>query len=106
MRLREKLCQAEGVEDLSRDRIASTHHVPCDTCHYCLSGHHTACVTLQKDTHFVPGGFAEYTEIWTINVDRGTFHIPEGVSFEDASFMEPLACVIRGQKGASLPPGR
>ncbi|MBN2041008.1 MAG: alcohol dehydrogenase catalytic domain-containing protein [Spirochaetes bacterium] len=86
-------------------RIASTHHVPCNTCHYCLNGHHTACVTLQKGTHFDPGGFAEYIRIPEINVDRGTFAVPDEVSYEDASFMEPLACVIRGQKGARVKPG-
>ncbi len=88
------------------DRIASTHHVPCNTCHYCLSGHHTTCVMLQRGTHFDPGGFAEFIRIPSVNVDRGTFHIPDGVSFEDASFMEPLACVIRGQMGARLAPGQ
>ena len=88
------------------DRIAATHHVPCNTCHYCLNDHHTACETLQKGTHFDPGGFAEYIRIPAINVDRGTFHIPDGVSYEDASFMEPLACVIRGQRSAGLKPGR
>ncbi|MFH0975609.1 MAG: alcohol dehydrogenase catalytic domain-containing protein [Spirochaetota bacterium] len=88
------------------DKITATHHVPCNTCHYCLNGHHTACKTLQKGTYFVPGGFAEYIRIPEINVDRGTFHIPDGVSYEDASFMEPLACVIRGQKGARLKPGQ
>ena len=97
----------EGVERFKPgDRIASTHHVPCNTCHYCLNGHHTACKTLQKETHFIPGGFAEYIRIPEINVDRGTFLIPDGVSFEDASFMEPLACIIRGQKGARLKPGQ
>lgn len=88
------------------DRVAATHHVPCNTCHYCLSGHHTACETLQKGTHFDPGGFAEFLRIPAINADRGTFLIPDGVSYEDASFMEPLACVIRGQRGAGLKPGQ
>ncbi len=97
----------KGVEKFRKgDRIAATHHVPCNTCHYCLNDHHTACKTLQKGTHFDPGGFAEYIRIPAINVDRGTFLIPEGVSYENASFMEPLACVIRGQKGARLKSGQ
>jgi L-iditol 2-dehydrogenase len=96
----------KGVEKFKRgDRVAATHHVPCNTCHYCLSGHHTVCETLLRGTHFHPGGFAEYIRIPAINVDRGVFPIPEGVSFEDASFMEPLACVLRGQKNARLKPG-
>jgi len=88
------------------DRIAVTHHVPCNTCHYCLKGHHTVCETLLKGTHFDPGGFAEYVRVPAINVDRGVFKIPDGVSYEDASFMEPLACVLRGQKKAGLSPGQ
>ena len=88
------------------DRVAATHHVPCNTCHYCLNGHHTVCETLLRGTHFDPGGFAEYIRVPAINVDRGVFHIPEGVSHEDASFMEPLACVMRGQNNARLRPGQ
>jgi len=88
------------------DRVAVTHHVPCNTCHYCLSGHHTVCDTLLSGTHFDPGGFAEYLRVPAINVDRGVFPIPEGVTYGEASFMEPLACVLRGQKAARLQPGQ
>ncbi len=88
------------------DRVAVTHHVPCNTCHYCLNGRQTVCETLLRGTHFHPGGFAEYIRVPAINVDRGTFLIPEGVSYEDASFMEPLACVLRGQRNAGLSPGQ
>jgi len=96
----------KGVETFRPgDRIAATHHVPCNTCHYCLSGHHTVCETLLRGTHFHPGGFSEYIRVPAINVDRGVFHIPEGVTYEAASFMEPLACVLRGQKNAGLRPG-
>ncbi len=97
----------EGVDKFKPgDRIAATHHVPCNTCHYCLNGHHTMCETLLKRTSFHPGGFAEYIRIPAINVDRGVFHIPKNVSYENASFMEPLACVLRGQKNAGIKPGQ
>ncbi len=88
------------------DRVAATHHVPCNTCHYCLSGHHTVCEMLLRGTHFHPGGFAEYVRVPAVNVDRGTFLVPQGVSYEDASFMEPLACVLRGQRNAGFRPGQ
>lgn len=88
------------------DRVAVTHHVPCNTCHYCRSGHHTMCHTLLKGTAFHPGGFSEYLRVPAINVDRGVFHIPANVSFEKASFMEPLACVLRGQRQANIRPGQ
>jgi L-iditol 2-dehydrogenase len=87
------------------DRIVAAHHVPCNTCHYCQSDHHTTCDTL-RSTNFYPGGFAEYVRLPVINVDRGVFKIPEGVSFEEATFTEPLACVLRGQKQARLKAGR
>jgi L-iditol 2-dehydrogenase len=97
----------EGVEKFKEgDRVAATHHVPCNTCHYCLNGHHTVCETLLRGTHFDPGGFAEYVRVPAINVDRGVFKIPEDMTFEDASFMEPLACVLRGQRNAGLKPGQ
>jgi L-iditol 2-dehydrogenase len=97
----------QGVEKFKvGDRIAATHHVPCNTCHYCLTGHHTVCDTLLKGTHFEPGGFAEYVRVPAINVDRGVFLVPEGVSDDDASFMEPLACVLRGQQNARIKPGQ
>lgn len=97
----------EGVDKFKPgDRVAVTHHVPCNTCHYCLNGHHTVCETLLRGTHFHPGGFSEYIRVPAINVDRGAFHIPDGVSYEDASFMEPLACVLRGQRNAGLKPGQ
>lgn len=103
----EVVAVGDGVEKFKPgDRVAATHHVPCNTCHYCLSGHHTVCETLLKGTHFEPGGFAEFLRVPAINVDRGVFPIPEGVSFEAASFMEPLACVLRGQKNARLRPGQ
>ncbi len=88
------------------DRVAVTHHVPCFSCHYCESGHETVCETLQRGTHFYPGGFAEFVRVPAINVERGTFTIPEGVSFEDASFTEPLACVLRGQNRANVKEGQ
>lgn len=96
----------EGVQRFSEgDRMVVTHHVPCNACHYCLSGHHTVCDTL-RTTSFDPGGFAEYLRVPAINVDRGVFKLPEGVSFEEASFAEPLACVLRGQQRANAQPGQ
>jgi len=86
------------------DRITAAHHVPCNTCHYCLSGSHTVCDTLRK-TNFHPGGFAEYIRLPAINVDRGTFRLPDEVSFEGATFVEPVACVLRAQRRAGMRAG-
>ena len=96
----------QGVDRYKEgDRMVVTHHVPCNACRYCLSGHHTVCDTL-RHTNFDPGGFAQYLRVPAINVDRGVYPLPEGVSFEEASFTEPLACVLRGQRRAALQPGQ
>ena len=87
------------------DRVAVAHHVPCNTCRYCLCGHHTVCDTLRQ-TNFDPGGFAEYLRLPRINVDLGVFHLPAEMSFEEATFIEPLACVLRGQRLAQMRPGQ
>ena len=87
------------------DRIVASHHVPCNTCYYCLTGHHTACETLRR-TNFDPGGFSEFIRLPSINVDRGVHLIPEDISFEEATFHEPLGCVIRAQRILSLKQGQ
>ncbi|MDR4497223.1 MAG: zinc-dependent dehydrogenase [Candidatus Scalindua sp.] len=95
----------EGVESFKMgDRVFVSHHVPCNTCHYCLEGNHTVCDTL-RSTNFDPGGFAEYIRVPRINVDRGVFRLPDNVSFEEGTLIEPLACVIRGHRLARIEPG-
>ncbi|MBU4473226.1 MAG: zinc-dependent dehydrogenase, partial [Candidatus Omnitrophica bacterium] len=88
----------EGLKGYKKgDRVVCAHHVPCGKCHYCLNGHETVCETLRK-TNFDPGGFAEFLRLPAINVEKGTYLLPERVSFEEATFVEPLACVLRGQR--------
>jgi L-iditol 2-dehydrogenase len=96
----------EGVEAYKiGGRVFVSHHVPCNTCHYCLNGFHTVCDTL-RSTNFYPGGFAEYLRVPRINVDRGVFLLPKEVSFDEGVFIEPLACVLRGQRLARFRPGQ
>jgi L-iditol 2-dehydrogenase len=83
------------------DRVVATHHVPCNTCRHCLAGHHPYCDTL-RTTHFDPGGFCESVRLPALNVDRGTFRLPESVSYEEATFVEPLACVLRALRVSSF----
>ena len=96
----------EGVDRYRiGDRVFVSHHVPCNICHYCLNGYHTVCDTL-KTTNFDPGGFAEYIRVPRINVDRGVFLLTEEISFEEGVFVEPLACVLRGQRLSKFKPGQ
>ncbi|MBU0701389.1 zinc-dependent dehydrogenase [bacterium] len=87
------------------DRISVSHHVPCNACHYCMRGHQTVCNMLRQ-TNFDPGGFAEFVRLPAINVDRGVYPLPDHVSFEEATFIEPVACVLRGQRLAGIQPGQ
>jgi len=100
---------AEVGRDVRRfrvgDRVAVAHHVPCNTCHHCLNGHHAVCDTLQS-TGFDPGGFSEFVRVPALQVDRGVFPLPDEVTHEEGTFAEPLGCVVRGQRMAGLRPGR
>lgn len=87
------------------DRIVAAHHVPCNNCQYCFSGHETVCDTLRK-TNFDPGGFSEYIRLPAENVQGGIYRLPDVVSFDEGTFVEPLACVLRGQRIAGLKPGQ
>jgi len=87
------------------DRVFVSHHVPCNTCRFCLNNQHTLCHTLHS-TNFHPGGFAEYLRVPEINVDRGVFVLPKEMSYDEGVFIEPLACVVRGLKTAEMKPGQ
>jgi L-iditol 2-dehydrogenase len=87
-----------GVERYSvGDKVFVSHHVPCGKCRYCQRGHHTACETLHT-TNYSPGGFSEFIKVPKINVERGVYLLPSGVSLEVGVFIEPLACAVRGQR--------
>ena len=96
---------AEVGEDVNGykvgERVFVAHHVPCNECKYCLNKHQTACETLHK-TNFYPGGFAEYIRVPEINVRFGVYKLPENLSFEQGVFIEPLGCILRGQRLANI----
>lgn len=95
----------EGVERYKEgDRVTVAHHVPCNSCRYCLSGNHTVCDTL-RTTNLFPGGLAEYLRVPEINVAQGVFLLPDSMSYEIATFAEPIACVTRGLRKAIMKPG-
>lgn len=76
-------------------RVFVSHHVPCMRCRYCLAGHTSTCDTL-RSTNFYPGGFAEFVRVPKINLDYGVYVLPKELTYDDGSFIEPVACVVRG----------
>ena len=83
------------------ERVFVSHHVPCGECRYCLNDQHTLCDTLHS-TNFYPGGFSEYIRVPEINVEKGTFVLPDEISYDEGTFIEPLACVVRGMRIAGF----
>ena len=95
----------DGAGDLRPgDRIVATHHVPCLSCRYCARGHETACEML-RTTGFDPGGFADYIRLPAVNVQRGVLKIPDQVSDDAASMVEPLGCAVRAQRKMGIRAG-
>ena len=87
------------------DRVFVTHHVPCNSCNYCFNDQHTICNTLHT-TKFYPGGFAQYIRVPEINIDRGTYVLPAEMSYDEATFIEPLGCAVRGFRIMKFEPGK
>ncbi len=78
-------------------RVFVSHHVPCHECKYCRDGNATACETLHAG-NYDPGGYSEYIRVPKINVDYGVYVLPESVTYDEGTMIEPLACAVRGQK--------
>lgn len=86
------------------DRVFVHHHVSCGECHACRRGIETSCA-LFKRSRLDPGGFAELVRVPRDNVERDTLVLPDDVTFEQATFIEPLACSVRAVQKLPLRPG-
>jgi L-iditol 2-dehydrogenase len=96
----------KGVKGFERgDRVFVSHHVPCYDCSYCSLGNYTACESLHTGNYY-PGGFSEFIRVPSANVRHGTFPLPAKMSFEDATMIEPLGCVVAGQRQIGLKKGQ
>lgn len=92
------------------DRVVVFHHIPCRECYYCLHNTFAQCSTYKKvgcTAGFEPsgGGFAEYVRVMDWIVQKGTVRIPDGVSFEQACFVEPVNTCMKGIEALRLVPG-
>lgn len=85
-------------------RVVVAHHVPCGHCHYCHHGNYSMCASF-KSSNIDPCGFAEYIRVPAEHVQQTTLPLPETLSDEEGSFVEPLACCARAVKRTPLLPG-
>ena len=92
-----KIVESKSEKYKVGQRVFVSHHVPCNKCKYCLEGNHSACETLHKG-NYDPGGYSEFIRVPRINVEQGIYILPDNVSYEEGTMIEPLACVIRGQR--------
>ncbi len=101
----------EGVEKFSvGDRVVVFHHIPCGDCYYCRHKTFAQCAGYKKvgcTAGFEPsgGGFAEYVRVMDWIVAKGTVRIPDGVSYEQACFVEPANTCIKGIETLRLEAG-
>ncbi len=79
------------------DRVFMHHHAPCMTCARCRKGDYVQCDTWRR-TKIVPGGLAEYVKVPAENLMHDTLRLPDSVSFEGGTLVEPLACVVKGMR--------
>lgn len=85
------------------DRVFIAPKVPCGKCYYCKNGHHPQCAEVKER---LPGGFAEYILVPETLAKKGVYHLPERISYDQSTFIEPLACVVRAQRLARVQKGQ
>ncbi len=85
------------------DRVFIAPKVPCMTCERCAKGEYTLCSNVKER---LPGGFAEYILVPEILVSNGTYRLPDSISFDQSTFIEPLACVVKAQNTADVQAGQ
>jgi L-iditol 2-dehydrogenase len=94
----------EGVRSVSVGaRVAIHHHTPCGECRRCRRGHETMCERFRA-TRLDPGGFAERVRV-PVDLVPELLPIPDELDPVAATFVEPLACVLRAQDRAGLRAG-
>ncbi|MFH1932609.1 MAG: alcohol dehydrogenase catalytic domain-containing protein [Pseudomonadota bacterium] len=81
------------------DRVFVAPKVPCMECYYCKNEHYPVCSNIQDR---MPGGFAEYVLVPESLVENGTYLLPNNVTCDQSTFIEPLACVVRAQRLAGV----
>src|SRR6266446_6760076 len=92
------------------DRVMSFHHIPCGACFYCERRLFSQCKqykTTGLTGGFTPngGGFAEYVKAMPWVAERGIIALPDNVSFEEATFIEPINTILKAVQKARVTAG-
>ena len=92
------------------DRVMSFHHIPCGDCFYCERRLFSQCKqykTTGLTGGFTPngGGFAEYVKAMPWVAERGIIALPDDVSFEEATFIEPINTILKAVQKARVTTG-
>src|SRR5512142_3037215 len=101
----------QGVSNFKiGDRVVVFHHIPCGGCYYCRHKVFAQCPTYKKvgataGYEASGGGFSEYVRVMDWIVQKGVVRIPDGVSFEQASFIEPVNTCMKGIETLRLTAG-
>jgi L-iditol 2-dehydrogenase len=85
------------------DRVFVAPKVPCLKCDYCRQGYHPLCTEVKER---LPGGFAEYILVPGALVANGMRKLSDRITYDQSTFIEPLACVVRAQKLAAIRSGQ
>jgi L-iditol 2-dehydrogenase len=92
------------------DRVMSFHHIPCGACFYCERRLFSQCAqykTTGLTGGFTPngGGFGEYVKAMPWVAERGIVALPDEVSFEEATFLEPINTIVKAVQKARIASG-
>ena len=84
------------------DRVCIAPKVSCMECRYCRAGHHPVCPNVKVR---LPGAFAEFILVPAELLERGTYRLPDHLTYDQSTFIEPLGCVVRSQHLAGISAG-
>lgn len=87
------------------DRIIPHHHAPCGNCGECRNGRPVHCVQWRASA-LDPGGMADFVRIPAGNLARDTWKTPPALTDEEATFVEPLATVVKAFRRGAYAPSR
>lgn len=83
------------------DEIVTSHHIPCGECVYCKHGNVSMCEHF-KATNIIPGGFSQLVYLSEEHLKHVAHLMPQNLTNEEASFYEPLGCIVRAINRAQL----